>query len=125
MFETSSIENVEQYTKGFEGRTRINLDELPVSGTSKILQDSLKALITEPHFDCRAMSNQGYEQKNTFNIIITSNNNSISLTQSNNIRYFVNTVSDKYSGNKNTEYFKTLHKTINKEVVKIAVLKSL
>jgi hypothetical protein len=123
MFKTSSIENVEKYTKGFEGRTLINLDELPVSGTSKILQDSLKALITEPHFDCRAMYNQGYEQKNTFNIIITSNNNSISLTQSNNIRYFVNTISDKYSGNKNTEYFKKLHKTINKEEVKIAIFK--
>ena len=123
MFKTSSIENVEKYTKGFEGRTLINLDELPVSGTSKILQDSLKALITEPHFDCRAMYNQGYEQKNTFNIIITSNNNSISLTQSNNIRYFVNTISDKYAGNKNTEYFKKLHKNINKEEVKIAIFK--
>jgi protein gp37 len=69
------------------------------------------------------MYNQGYEQKNTFNIIITSNNNSISLTQSNNIRYFVNTISDKYAGNKNTEYFKKLHKTINKEEVKIAIFK--
>ena len=58
MCKTSSIENVEKYTKGFEERTLINLDELPVSGTSKILQDSLKALITEPHFDCRAMYNQ-------------------------------------------------------------------
>ena len=47
----------------------------------------------------------------------------ISLTQSNNIRYFVNTISDKYSGNKKTEYFKTLHRTINKEEVKIAVFK--
>ena len=63
IFKTSSIENVEKYTKDFEGRTLINLDELPVSGASKILQDSLKALITEPHFDCRAMYNQGYEQK--------------------------------------------------------------
>lgn len=123
MFKTSSIENVEKYTKGFEGRTLINLDELPVSGTSKILQDCLKALITEPEFDCRAMYNQGYIQKNTFNIIITSNNNAISLTQSNNVRYFVNTISDKYSGNKNTTYFKNLHSAINKECVKIAIFK--
>ena len=121
MCKTSSIENVEKYTKGFEGRTLVNLDELPVSGTSKILQDSLKALITEPEFDCRAMYNQGYAQKNTFNIIITSNNNSISLTQSNNIRYFVNTISEKYAGNKNIEYFKKLHKAIKPLEVKRAI----
>lgn len=123
MFKTSSIENVEKYTKGFEGRTLINLDELPVSGTSKILQDCLKALITEPEFDCRAMYNQPYTQKNTFNIIITSNNNSILLTQSNNIRYFVNTISEKYSGGKDTPYFKKLYAAINKTSVKIAVFK--
>jgi hypothetical protein len=94
MVKTSSIENVERYTKIFEGASLINLDELPISGTSKTLQDVLKALITEPKFDCRAMFNQSYSQNNTFNIIITSNNNSISLTQSNNIRYFVNTINE-------------------------------
>ena len=31
MFKTSSIKNVEKCTKGFEGRTLINLGELPVN----------------------------------------------------------------------------------------------
>ena len=121
MYKTSSVESVEKYTKNFEGRTLINLDELPIAGTSKTLQDALKALITEPSFDCREMYNEGYTQLNTFNIIITSNNNCISLTQSNNIRYYVNTISDKYAGNKNTEYFVNLHKVINNDNVKVAI----
>jgi hypothetical protein len=119
MVKTSSIENVERYTKIFEGASLINLDELPVSGTSKTLQDTLKALITEPTFDCRAMFNQGYIQKNTFNIVITSNNNCISLTQTNQIRYYVNTISEQYIGK--DEYFKELYKYINKEDIKILI----
>jgi hypothetical protein len=119
MVKTSSVENVERYTKIFEGSSLVNLDELPVSGTSKTLQDAMKALITEPTFDCRAMHNQGYSQKNTFNFVITSNNNSVSLTQTNQIRYFVNTINEKYIGNK--KYFDELNKYINKEEVKILV----
>ena len=121
MYKTSSIENVEKYNKGFEGCTLLNFDELPVSGTSKTLQDVMKAYITEPNFDCREMYSQSYSQLNTFNIIITSNNNSVSLTQSNHVRYYSNTISDKYSCNKNPEYFKKLHKAINDEQVKIAI----
>ncbi len=119
MYKTSSIETVEMYNKPFEGTTLLNFDELPVSGTSKTLQDRMKALITEPQFDCRAMYNQPYQQKNTFNIVITSNNNCISLTQTNQIRYYVNTINESYVGN--TEYFNKLYKAINKEEVKILI----
>lgn len=113
MFKTSSIETVELYTKPFEGATLLNFDELPVSGTSKLLQDKMKSLITEPEFDCRAMHNQSYIQKNTFNIVITSNNNCISLTQSNQVRYYVNTIDESYTSK--IDYFETLYKYINTE----------
>lgn len=119
MVKTSSVENVERYTKIFEGASLINLDELPVSGTSKTLQDTMKALITEPKFDCRAMFNQAYSQDNTFNFVITSNNNCISLTQTNQIRYYVNTINESYIGNK--KYFDDLHKVINNEDIKILI----
>jgi hypothetical protein len=56
-----------------------------VEGNSwKAIGDKLKSLITEPFFDCRTMHQTGYLQKNTFNIIITANNNAITLTQTNN-----------------------------------------
>lgn len=119
MVKSSSVENVEKYTKIFEGCSLVNLDELPISGTSKTLQDAMKALITEPEFDCRQMFNNSYSQKNTFNFVITSNNNCISLTQTNQIRYYVNTINDKYIGNK--KYFDDLYKHINNEDVKILI----
>ena len=119
MVKTSSVENVEKYTKIFEGASLVNLDELPISGTSKTLQDTMKALITEPKFDCRAMFNQAYSQDNTFNFVITSNNNCILLTQTNQIRYYVNTINESYIGKK--EYFDELHNKINNEDVKILI----
>jgi exonuclease VII small subunit len=119
MCKTSSVETVEHYTKPFEGCSLINLDELPVFGTSKFLQDKMKSHITEEFFDCRAMHCQGYAQRNTFNFVITSNNNSISLSQTNKERYFVNTINERYIGN--VKYFDKLHKAINDEDVKVLI----
>lgn len=116
---TSSIEQVETYTKKMEGRCLINLDEIPVNVVSKTFQDKMKGLITEDYFDCREMHQTPYSQRNTFNIILTSNNSSISLTQTNQNRYFMPTISDKYQDN--LEYFKTLHKKINRKEVNILI----
>ena len=116
---TSSIEEVMLYNKKFEGKTLINLDEMPCQSNNKGLQDSLKSLITEPTFNCREMYNESYVQKNTFNIIITSNNDAINFTQSNNMRYFANTINEKYIGNE--DYFNELNKYIYLEDVKILV----
>jgi hypothetical protein len=118
-FKTSSIEQVESYTKNFEGRCLINLDEIPINGVSKQFQDKMKGLITEDYFDCREMYNSPYSQKNTFNILLSSNNSSISLTQTNQKRYFMPTISDKYQDNE--KYFKNLHKKINRPEVNILI----
>ena len=80
MLKTNSVETVTKYTKPFEGVSIVNLDELPHTDNFKGLQDSLKGLITEPTFTCRDMYSTGYTQINSFNIIITTNNNAISLT---------------------------------------------
>lgn len=97
MEKTNSIESIEKYTKAFEGKTLLNFDELPIANSStKLLQDRLKSLITEPLFDCRGMYSANYIQKNTFNLVITTNNNAINLSQNNNVRYYVNSISNKW-----------------------------
>jgi len=121
MHKTSSCEEVVTYTKNMEGCTLINLDEVPVTGTIKTFQDTMKSLITEDTFNCRAMYQQGYSQKNTFNIILTSNNNCVLLSQSNNVRYYVPTCSNKYAGNQHADYFKKIYSYLNREDVKVAI----
>lgn len=108
MHKTSSVEAILKYTKPFEGRSLINLDELPSDASNyRSIGDAMKSLITEPTFDCRDMYSSGYTQKNTFNIIITSNNSAISLTQSNNVRYFVAPINTCMTGK--TKYFAKLN----------------
>jgi hypothetical protein len=119
MYKTSDSEQVEKYTKAFEGCTLLNFDELPVFGTNKMLQDKMKAQITESEFDCRGMYQSGYSQKNTFNIIITSNNNCVNLTQTNNVRYYVNTINETFVGN--NEYFNKIHKYLADEDIKVLI----
>lgn len=119
MYKTTDAEQIEKYTKNFEGCTLLNLDEMSSHGIHKTFQDKMKGLITEPKFDCRQMYQQSYIQENTFNLILTSNNNCVQLTQSNEIRYFVNTISHDYIGNK--EYFDKLHKYLYNEDVKVAI----
>ena len=115
MYKTNSIESILKYTKAFEGCCLINFDELPHSADYKGVQDNLKGLITEPTFTCRDMYSSGYDQINTFNIILTTNNDAVSLTQSNNSRYVCLDISEENIGN--NEYFKLLSKGIKSEHV--------
>ena len=118
MFKTNSVETITKYNKNFEGCALINFDELPHCDNYKGLQDILKGLITEPTFTCRDMYSSGYDQLNTFNIIITSNNDSIGLTQNNNSRYVVLDISEHRIGD--TSYFQNLTKALNNLDVKRA-----
>jgi hypothetical protein len=94
----------------------INFDELPHCDNFKGVQDMLKGLITEPTFICRNMYELGYECQNTFNIIISSNNDSINLSLNNNSRYVVLDISEHRVGD--TEYFNQLTKALNNDDVK-------
>jgi hypothetical protein len=58
----------------------------------------------------------GYECQNTFNIIISSNNDSINLSLNNNSRYVVLDISEHRIGD--TEYFKQVTKALNNDDVK-------
>jgi len=112
----SSVCDILDWTKSFEGRVFINFDELPTDGSNfKSIGDSLKRLITEPTFDCKQKGQTSYPQKNTFNIIITSNNDAVHLTQSNHERYVVLDVSECMKGN--TKYFEQLHNATKDEDV--------
>lgn len=131
MVKTSNVEIIDKYTKQLEGATLINMDEMEeTTSKNKALSDKLKSLITEPNFDCREMYSMPYSQRNTFNIIMTSNNNAIKLTQSNNIRYYVNTINEKYTNCNSKEeienkkkYFDELYKYIDEEIVLIGIYK--
>ena len=65
------------------------------------------------------MHKHPYSQKNTFNIVITSNNNCVTLSQSNFRRYYVNTINESLS--ENIEYFNKLHAALQGEEVKILI----
>jgi hypothetical protein len=116
MFKCNSTENILKYSKPFEGCCLINFDELPHCDNYKGIQDMLKGLITEPTFICRDMYSSGYEQTNTFNIIISSNNDCINLSLNNNSRYVVLDISEHRIGD--FEYFNQLTKALNNDDVK-------
>jgi hypothetical protein len=61
------------------------------------------------------MYSSGYEQVNTFNIILTTNNDAVSLSQSNNSRYVCLDISEENIGN--DAYFKKLIKAIKADNV--------
>jgi hypothetical protein len=115
---TSAVEDIIKLTKKFEGRLLLNFDELPVQTEFKTVSDVMKSLITEPQFNCRGMYVEGYQQLNTFNIIITSNNNCINLTQSNNTKYVCLDVSEKMIGN--YDYFEEMVDIVKCEHIKLA-----
>jgi len=118
MYKSNSTEEILKYTKNFEGTSLINFDELPTDSSNyRSIGDSMKALITEPTFVCRNMFCKGYSQKYPFNIIITSNNNAINLTQSNNNRYLVCNVNTSKVGDKS--YFTTLNNLLKIKEVQI------
>lgn len=117
-YKSSSVEDILTYSKNFEGRALVNLDEMPVDGGNfKSISDKLKGLITENTFTCRDMYSKGYAQANTFNIIITTNNDAINLTQSNNMRYMCPDIDESMIGN--TDYFNKLESAISDGDVQI------
>jgi hypothetical protein len=112
LFKTSSTESITKYTKNFEGCALINFDELPAADNKKEISDCLKSLITEGTFACRDMFKTAYEQKNTFNSITTSNNNtSVCLTQTNKRRWHIPDISAEKVGD--IEYFAKLANAVN------------
>lgn len=107
------------HTKNFEGRLYLNFDELPVASDNyKCISDSLKILSTEHIFTVRDMYTSPYQQKNTFNIILTVNNNAVSLTQSNKERYIVFDMDELLQGN--FKYFEELSEAIDNDDAVIA-----
>jgi hypothetical protein len=118
-YKTSSVEVVLQYTKPFEGCRFLNFDEMPVdNGNCKSISDKNKSLSTEDQFDCRAMHQTPYPQKNTFNIMITTQNDAVHLTQSNNERYVLTDVDESRKGD--IVYFTKLNKAVANEEVQLA-----
>jgi len=117
-YKTNSIESILQYTKPFEGCSLINIDEMPVENDKRAIADKLKGLITERTFECRTMHSIGYTQDNTFNIIITTNNDAINLTQTNKSRYICPDVSEELVGD--YKYFSKLNSIIENENVQYA-----
>jgi hypothetical protein len=119
MYKTSSIEEITLYTKNFEGCLFVNFDELPVSNENfKPINDKLKILSTENDFTCREMHQSPYKQINTFNTMITTNNDAIHFAQNNKERYVCTEVDESIIGD--TQYFSALKKFTDDEDVKIA-----
>ena len=119
MYKTNSVETIVHYTKPFEGCLLLNFDELPVdSGNYKSIADAMKILITEPDFNCRTMHAVAYTQVNSFNIIVTCNNDAVSLTQTNNTKYVCLDVDESYFGKH--DYYIKLADAIDNEHVRIA-----
>ena len=115
MYKTSSTEDILKYTKPFEGCSLLNFDELPVEQQWKSISDVIKGLVTEPTFNCRNMHEAGYIQKNTFNIVITTNNNAIIMTQTNVMRWVTTDIDESKAEDK--EYFKKLQTAMSKQEV--------
>jgi Family of unknown function (DUF5906) len=119
MLKTSSVEVLTTYTKQLEGCALVNFDELPAdNGNWKSIQDKLKGLITESTFDCRTMYSAGYVQKNTFNVIISTNNNAVYMTQGNMARPVVLDISEEKVGD--LEYHTKLAKYIENPDIQLA-----
>ena len=114
----SQIEEILKYNKNFEGRCFINIDEPPIdTGNYRSIGDVMKGYITEKTFGCRDMFNKAYQQDNTFNMILTTNNDAINLTQTNNERYVVTDISEHKKGD--FKYFDYISKIIDTEEIQI------
>ena len=121
MLKTSNSETFLLYSYPLEGRSLVNIDEMEKSRIDHALSDKLKGYITEPTFDCRNMYETSYVQKNTFNLIITTNNDAVSLTNQNNARYVCLDVSTHRFND--VPYFTYLSEIMNKKGIKLAYFK--
>ena len=108
VYMTSSMEVINQYTAPLEGKILVNINEMPCASTGewRKLMNKLKSLITDSTFDCRQMYCNPRVGINTFNIILTSNNDAIAIDSTNNQRYKCLDVSNGMIGN--TAYFNKL-----------------
>lgn len=86
---TDDIESISKYTQSFEGKILININEMPCvsTGQFKQIMNKLKTMVTDDTFFARAMYQQGRETANTFNFILTSNNDAIGVSTTNHKRY--------------------------------------
>jgi len=107
---TDDIESISKYTQSFEGKILVNINEMPCVSTGQFMQvmNKLKTLITDSTFIARAMYQQGRETENTFNLILTSNNDAIGVSTTNNKRYKMLDVSNARIGDH--KYFNSLCK---------------
>ena len=108
VYMTSSMEVIHQYTAPLEGKILVNINEMPCATTGewRKLMNKLKSLITDSTFDCRQMYSNPRIASNTFNMIMTSNNDAISMDSTNNKRYKCLDVSNDMIGN--AAYFNKL-----------------
>ncbi len=115
---TDNVEILEKYTKPMEGKMLVNFNEMPCGSTGvwRKIMDRIKMLTTDPVFSCRDMYKASYDQKNTFNIIITTNNDAIYMTDTNEARYVCLDINEEMKGN--YKYFKRLTSHSNWKVGK-------
>ena len=123
MHKTNNIETILHYTKPLEGRLLINVDEMPHNRDFRATSDKMKSLVTERVFDCRKMHAVAYEQVNTFNFIVSTNNDALMFSENNNRRYFFPDISERYKGN--FPYFIELTKFTENRNVQLAFYKYL
>lgn len=108
---TANTEVITHYTQFFEGKILCNINELPCASTGewKKMMNKMKSLITDDTFDCRRMMQHPRSQTNTFNFIMTSNNDAVSISSTNFKRYIMLDVSNHRIGD--AAYFDTLCNT--------------
>lgn len=103
-----SMEVIHQYTAPLEGKILVNINEMlcATTGEWRKLMNKLKSLTTDSTFDCRQTYINPRIGSNTFNMIMTSNNDAISMDSTNNKRYKFLDVSNAMIGN--ATYFNEL-----------------
>lgn len=105
---TSSIETIKQYTAPLEGKVLVNINELPCasSGEWMAIMNKMKSLVTDNKFGSREMYHSDRQTVNTFNMILTSNNDAVHLQSTNFKRYKCPDVSNSRIGD--FKYFNRL-----------------
>jgi hypothetical protein len=102
VLKTENMEVINTYTSLMEGKVLVNVNEMPCAsaGEWKKLMNKLKSLISDSTFDCRSMHTNPRTSINTFMMILTSNNDAVSLSDTNFMRYKCPDVSNSMIGNK-------------------------
>lgn len=97
---TDNIESISKYTQVLEGKILVNINEMPCVSAGQFMQimDKMKTLVTDPIFMSRGMFQQEYKMANTFNMILTSNNDAIGVSTTNHKRYKMLDVSNARIG---------------------------